>query len=93
MISETHTENGMRKKKLINDLIINKDLGYDHHDIKTLCIIPAYVLILTSGSVKACMDYSIRITIRKKILIKFQCFPAPFYKQVKKSLECLNAIK
>jgi len=64
MISETHTENGMRKK-IINDLTIKKDLGYEPHDIKTLCFIPAYVLILTSGSVKACMDYSIRTTIRK----------------------------
>lgn len=31
--------------------------------------IPAYVLILTSGSVTACVDYSIRIKMLKKIYI------------------------
>lgn len=76
MISETHTENGMKKKKRINNN--SKDLGYDHHDIKTLSFIPAYVLILTSGSVIACVDYSIRTKLRKKILIKIQSFAAPF---------------
>lgn len=34
--------------------------------LNSLFFIPAYVLILTSGSVKACMDYSTTTTIKKK---------------------------